>query len=119
MQGGTATTYTCSARFLSGPICVVQLSRSTVKNQLPLANYKKKNRLRKFIGSGQFGTVMKGVWLLPGGSKDVAVKMLKEDSPEEDTVKFLQEAAIHGQFWHPNVVKLMGVVTVGEPVSGH
>ena len=61
---------------------------------------------------------MKGVWLLPGGSKDVAVKMLKEGSPEEDTVKFLQEAAIHGQFWHPNVVKLMGVVTVGEPVSG-
>ena len=60
---------------------------------------------------------MKGVWLLPGGSKDVAVKMLKEGSPEEDTVKFLQEAAIHGQFWHPNVVKLMGVVTVGEPVS--
>ena len=74
-------------------------------------------RLRKFLGSGQFGTVMKGVWLLPGGSKDVAVKMLKEGSPEEDTVKFLQEAAIHGQFWHPNVVKLMGVVTVGEPVS--
>ena len=60
---------------------------------------------------------MKGVWLLPGGSKDVAVKTLKEGSPEEDTVKFLQEAAIHGQFWHPNVVKLMGVVTVGEPVS--
>jgi hypothetical protein len=60
---------------------------------------------------------MKGVWLLPGGSKDVAVKTLKEGSPEVDTVKFLQEAAIHGQFWHPNVVKLMGVVTVGEPVS--
>ena len=84
-----------------------------------MANYKKKIRLKKFIGSGQFGTVMKGVWLLPGGSKDVAVKTLKEDSPEEDTVKFLQEAAIHGQFWHPNVVKLMGVVTVGEPVSRH
>ena len=61
---------------------------------------------------------MKGVWLLPGVSKDVAVKTLKEGSSEEDTVKFLQEAAIHGQFWHPNVVKLMGVVTVGEPVSG-
>jgi len=34
-------------------------------------------------------------------------------------VKFLQEAAISGQFRHPNVVKLLGVVTVGEPVSNH
>ena len=36
---------------------------------------------------------------------------------EEEKIKFLQEAAIMGQFRHPNVVKLMGVVTVGEPVS--
>ena len=74
-------------------------------------------RLREVIGAGQFATVMKGVWLLPGGSLDVAVKTLKEGSSEEDKVKFLQEAAINGQFWHPNVVRLMGVVTVGEPVS--
>ena len=74
-------------------------------------------RLRKVIGSGQFGMVMKGEWLLPGRSKEVAVKSLKEGSSEEDKVKFLQKAAINGQFWHPNVIKLMGVVTVGEPVS--
>jgi serine/threonine protein kinase len=30
-------------------------------------------------------------------------------------VKLLQEAAIMGQFAHPNVVRLNGVVTVGEP----
>ena len=36
---------------------------------------------------------------------------------QEDRVTFLQEAAINGQFKHPNVVKLLGVVTVGEPVS--
>ena len=47
----------------------------------------------------------------------MAVKILKEEFSEVDKVKFLQEAAINGQFWHPNVVKLMGVVTVGEPVS--
>ena len=34
-----------------------------------------------------------------------------------DQVKFLQEAAIMGQFKHPNVIKLYGMVTVGEPVS--
>ena len=75
-------------------------------------------RLFDQLGSGQFGNVVKGVWLLSGGSKDVAVKILKEGSSEEDKVKFIQEAAINGQFWHPNIVKLMGVVTVGEPVSG-
>ncbi len=47
----------------------------------------------------------------------VAVKTLKEGTSEEDKVKFLKEAAIMGQFLHPNVVKLHGVVTVGEPVS--
>ena len=74
-------------------------------------------RVHEQLGSGQFGNVMKGVWLLSGGSKEVAVKILKEGSSEEDKVKFLQEAAINGQFWHPNIVRLMGVVTVGEPVS--
>ena len=48
---------------------------------------------------------------------EVAVKTLKEGAGEEDKVKFLQEAAIMGQFSHPNVVTLYGVVTEGEPVS--
>ncbi len=53
-----------------------------------------------------------------GGEKiEVAVKTLKEGAGEGDKVKFLQEAAIMGQFSHPNVVKLYGVVTEGEPVS--
>ncbi len=53
-----------------------------------------------------------------GGEKiEVAVKTLKEGAGKGDKVKFLQEAAIMGQFSHPNVVKLYGVVTEGEPVS--
>ena len=48
---------------------------------------------------------------------DVAIKTLKAGSTEEEMVKFLQEAAIMGQFYHPNIVRLHGVVTVGEPVS--
>ena len=60
----------------------------------------------------------KGVWQSPArGEVEVAVKTLKEGSGEEDRVKFLQEAAIMGQFKHPNVVEMYGVVTVGEPVS--
>ena len=55
-----------------------------------------------------------------GGEKiEVAVKTLKEGAGEEDKVKFLQEAAIMGQFSHPNVVKLYGAVTEGEPVSSY
>ena len=48
---------------------------------------------------------------------EVAIKTLKEGVTEEDRVRFLQEAAISGQFQHRNVVQLQGVVTVGEPVS--
>ena len=74
-------------------------------------------RLIGVLGSGEFGTVNKGVWESPMGAMDVAVKQLQPGASEEEKVKFLQEAAINGQFRHPNVVKLMGVVTIGEPVS--
>ena len=74
-------------------------------------------RLTGVLGSGEFGTVSKGIWESPMGGMDVAVKQLQPGASEEEKVKFLQEAAINGQFRHPNVVKLMGVVTTGEPVS--
>lgn len=69
------------------------------------------------MGSGQFGTVNKAVWKSRSGEVEVAVKMIKAGASETEKVKFLQEAAINGQFHHPNVVKLLGMVTVGEPVS--
>lgn len=69
------------------------------------------------LGSGQFGQVNRGIWQKPGGAIEVAIKTLKEGVVEEDKVRFLQEAAISGQFQHPNVVRLLGVVTVGEPVG--
>ena len=66
------------------------------------------------LGSGQFGVVFKGEWVASGaeegGKLDVAVKTLKGGTTEEDRVKFLQEAAIIGQFSHPNVIKLHGIV---------
>ena len=74
-------------------------------------------RLTGKLGSGQFGVVRRGIWQSPMGALDVAVKQLQPGASEEEKVKFLQEAAINGQFRHPNVVQLIGVVTVGEPVS--
>ena len=58
-----------------------------------------------------------GQWRQSGEVTKVAVKTMIPQSPDEDKLKFLQEAAIMGQFLHPNVVKLHGVVTMGDPVS--
>ena len=70
------------------------------------------------LGSGQFGMVSRGKWLAAvGGPVDVAIKTLQPSAKEIDRVKFLQEAAINGQFRHPNIVQLNGVVTVGDPVQ--
>ena len=51
------------------------------------------------------------------GDVDVAVKHLHQAATKEEKIRFLQEATINGQFKHPNVVQLMGVVTSEEPVS--
>ena len=67
------------------------------------------------IGEGEFGVVCRGEWQNKAGVvQQVAVKTLHS---EDDKVKFLQEAAAMGQFNHPHVARLFGVVTVGKPVS--
>ena len=76
-------------------------------------------RVTEQLGSGQFGTVNRGVWQDGKACVEVAVKVLQEGTSEKDTVRFLQEAAINGQFKHPNIVQLLGVVTVGKPVGKH
>ena len=58
----------------------------------------------------------KGVWLHAVAfcgdrvEEEVAVKTMEDATSEEDGIKFLQEAAIMGQFDHPNIVKIMGVL---------
>ena len=75
-------------------------------------------RITGSLGSGEFGVVSRGRWQAAvGGPVDVAIKTLRSSAEEKDRVKFLQEAAINGQFQHPNIVQLHGVVTVGEPVE--
>ena len=74
-------------------------------------------RISTRVGSGQFGEVCKAVWSVSGTTKELAIKTLKPDSNENEKLKVLQEAAIMGQFFHPCVVRLYGVVTVRESVS--
>ena len=74
-------------------------------------------RVGEELGLGQFGVVNKGKWLAAvGGAAAVAIKTLRPEAKEEEKVKFLQEAAIYGQFGHPNIVRLHGVVRVSELV---
>ena len=42
--------------------------------------------------------------------------MPSETYDTENEIKLLQEAIIMGQFQHPNVLTLYGVVTQGNPV---
>ena len=51
--------------------------------------------------------------------EEVAVKTMEDEASEEDRVKFLQEAAIMGQFDHPNIVKIMGIMVIEDQVSTH
>ncbi|UMM16139.1 hypothetical protein L5515_013284 [Caenorhabditis briggsae] len=46
----------------------------------------------------------------------VAIKTLKSGSSAKAKAEFLTEATIMGQFSHPNVIRLIGVVTSSEPV---
>ena len=74
-------------------------------------------RLGGSLGSGQFGEVYSGEWVGAEGMVKVAVKTLKEGAGKEDRVKFLQEAAIMGQFQHHNLVTMHGVIIAEEEVS--
>lgn len=75
-------------------------------------------RITGHLGSGQFGSVEKAVWMKKGGkTMVVAVKALKPGASKEEKVKFLQEAAIMGQFKHPNVVCLCGMTPNKEKVG--
>ena len=70
------------------------------------------------IGSGEFGIVSRASWQLQiGGKREVAVKQLRQGASNEERAKFLQEGARMMQFFHTNVVKLQGMVTIGDTVS--
>ncbi|CAL4073921.1 unnamed protein product [Meganyctiphanes norvegica] len=73
--------------------------------------------IEAIIGGGEFGDVCKGILQLPSRPKmTVAIKTLKPGSSEKARVDFLTEASIMGQFEHPNVIFLQGVVTKSNPV---
>lgn len=75
--------------------------------------------IEAIIGGGEFGDVCRGKLKVPancGQEIDVAIKTLKPGSTERARRDFLAEASIMGQFEHPNVIFLQGVVTKCNPI---
>ncbi|XP_034139286.1 ephrin type-B receptor 1-B isoform X2 [Drosophila guanche] len=75
--------------------------------------------IEAIIGGGEFGDVCRGRLKIPPNfvqDIDVAIKTLKPGSSEKARCDFLTEASIMGQFDHPNVIYLQGVVTRSNPV---
>uniref|UniRef100_F6ZVC5 receptor protein-tyrosine kinase n=1 Tax=Ciona intestinalis TaxID=7719 RepID=F6ZVC5_CIOIN len=73
--------------------------------------------IEEVIGGGEFGEVCLGRMRLPNSKKehDVAIKTLKAGYSTQQKLDFLGEASIMGQFDHPNVIRLEGVVTKSQP----
>ena len=68
-------------------------------------------RINKLLGKGFFASVHEGVWEMGGNNRiKVAVKILRENTELKCKVRFLREAAIMGQFCHPHIIKLHGVI---------
>ncbi|XP_031416848.1 ephrin type-A receptor 6 isoform X2 [Clupea harengus] len=74
-------------------------------------------RIERVIGAGEFGEVCSGRLRTPGKKEiPVAIKTLKGGYVERQRKDFLKEASIMGQFDHPNIIRLEGVVTKSRPV---
>ncbi len=80
-------------------------------------------REKALLGRGAFGQVYKGVWrhavigCEDQVEEEVAVKTIEDVTSEEDRIKFLQEAAIMGQFNHRNIVKIMAIMITEDTVK--
>ncbi|XP_065693411.1 ephrin type-A receptor 5 isoform X20 [Patagioenas fasciata] len=73
--------------------------------------------IERVIGAGEFGEVCSGRLKLQGKRElPVAIKTLKVGYTEKQRRDFLGEASIMGQFDHPNIIHLEGVVTKNKPV---
>ncbi|XP_070775201.1 ephrin type-B receptor 3 isoform X2 [Enoplosus armatus] len=74
-------------------------------------------KIEEVIGAGEFGEVCRGRLKQPGRREMVvAIKTLKAGYTERQRRDFLAEASIMGQFDHPNVIRMEGVLTRSCPV---
>ncbi|XP_058537370.1 ephrin type-B receptor 6 isoform X4 [Ochotona princeps] len=74
-------------------------------------------KIEEVIGAGSFGEVRRGR-LQPRGRREqpVAIQALWAGGAESLQMTFLGRAAVLGQFQHPNILRLEGVVTKSRPI---
>ncbi|XP_025785149.1 ephrin type-B receptor 6 [Puma concolor] len=74
-------------------------------------------KIEEVIGAGSFGEVRRGR-LQPRGRREqaVAIQALWAGGTESLQMTFLGQAAVLGQFQHPNILRLEGVVTKSRPL---
>ncbi|XP_059400681.1 ephrin type-B receptor 4a-like isoform X2 [Carassius carassius] len=74
-------------------------------------------KIEEVIGAGEFGEVCRGRLRIPGKKENyVAIKTLKGGYTDKQRRDFLSEASIMGQFQHPNIIHLEGIITASTPV---
>lgn len=67
------------------------------------------------VFSGEYGEICKGCLKLPSKRElPVAIQTLRAGCSEKQKRSFLAEASIMGQFDHPNIIRLEGVITRGK-----
>lgn len=73
----------------------------------------------KELGQGSFGMVYEGVLVNVQGSGErvrCAIKTVNENATDRERINFLKEAAVMKAFDTHHVVRLLGVVSRGQPV---
>ena len=73
--------------------------------------------LQQQLGTGYFGDVHRAEWKAEQDTDPipVAAKCLNDSADSKLRLSFLTEAAIMGQFDHPNVLRLLGIVSLTTP----
>uniref|UniRef100_A0A0A9YBQ5 Tyrosine-protein kinase receptor n=2 Tax=Lygus hesperus TaxID=30085 RepID=A0A0A9YBQ5_LYGHE len=74
-------------------------------------------KLLKEIGQGSFGMVYDGIMKSVDGTQDLpcAIKTVNVQAADRDRIEFLNEASVMKAFTTHHVVKLLGVVSQGQP----
>ena len=70
---------------------------------------------QKILSQTPFFDIFKGNWASNYGDIPVAIRVLNDSENGELSMSLLREVTVMGQFDHPNILKLFGVVTLGKP----
>ena len=107
-------------RYVVKPFCSIVMDlfkfqcrkKKEKKKKFIFTNNKLEFNIPCFVTLGEFGEVCSGRLRLPSKREiHVAIKSLKAGYTEQQRRDFLSEASIMGQFDHPNIIRLEGVVT--------